>query len=130
MPRRAGGSVTRPAWRGRRSRAARIWGWGIFCYVPSLRRVIGFSEENVPVTLYDPEKRTFEAFGGFRGRSPDGYALRRRVRSGKSRSFLVDLARGAYREVQTEPAPPDTGMSFQGLRLLLRLTSPSEMMTA
>jgi hypothetical protein len=142
--------------------------------VPSLGRVIGFSGENVPVTLYDPEKRTFQASGRFRGRSPDGYTLRaaydgRRDRilliswdrwpnvwtfalkakrwsnlqvknrppgdiygswdydpsadaivslwpddpsggfdneSGKSRTFRVDLARGAYREVHTEPAPP------------------------
>ncbi len=156
-------------------------GLGHICYVPSLGRVIGFSGENAPVTLYDPEKRTFEAFLGFRGRSPDGYTLRtaydgRRDRilliswdrgpnvwafdlkakrwsnlqvknrppgdiygswdydrsadvivslwpddpgggfdneSGKSRTFLVDLARGAYREVQTDPAPPYTGMSFR-----------------
>jgi hypothetical protein len=57
----------------------RIWVLGHICYVPSLR-VIGFSGENLPVTLYDPEKRTFEAFGGFRGWSPGGYTLRRRVR--------------------------------------------------
>jgi hypothetical protein len=44
-------------------------GLGHICYVPSLGRIIGFSGENVPVTLYDPEKRTFEEFGGFRGRS-------------------------------------------------------------
>jgi hypothetical protein len=33
--------------------------------------------------------------------------------SGKSRTFLVDLARGTYREVQTERAPPYAGMSFK-----------------
>lgn len=33
--------------------------------------------------------------------------------SGKSRTFLVDLARGSYREVITEPAPPYYGMSFK-----------------
>jgi hypothetical protein len=156
-------------------------GLGHICYVPSLGRVIGFSGDNVPVTLYDPEKRTFQTFPGFRGRSPEGYTLRsaydgRRDRvlliswdrgpnvwafdlkgrhwsnlqvkdrppgtiygswdydrsadaivslwpddpgggfaneSGRSRTFLVDLARGAYREVQTRPAPPYTGMSFK-----------------
>lgn len=156
-------------------------GLGHLCYVPSLGRVIGFTGENVPVTLYDPGKSTFQAFDGFRGRPPEGYTLRtaydsRRDRillvswdrgpnvwafdlkgkrwsnlqvknrpagdiygswdydrsadaivglwpddpgggfdnqSGKGRTFLVDLARGAYREVHTEPAPPYTGMSFK-----------------
>jgi hypothetical protein len=156
-------------------------GLGHICYVPSLGLVVGFSGENVPVTLYDPEKRTFKVFGGFRGRPPEGYTLRTAYdggrdrilliswdrgpnlwafdpkgkrwsnlqvknrppgdiygswdydrsadaivslwpddpsggfdnQSGKSRTFLVDLARGAYREVQTELAPPYTGMSFK-----------------
>lgn len=156
-------------------------GLGHICYVPSLGRVIGFSGANVPVTLYDPRERTFQAFRGFRGGAPEGYTLRsvydsRRDRilliswnrgpnvwafdlerkswsnlqvknrppgdiygswdydpsadvivslwpndpgggfdneSGKSRTFLVDLAGGAYREVRTEPAPPYTGMSFK-----------------
>ena len=35
--------------------------------------------------------------------------------SGKSRTFLIDLGRNAYREIRTEPAPPYTGMSFKVL---------------
>jgi len=56
----------------------------------------------VPVTLYDPGKTTFQDVRGFRGRSPDGYTLRT---ASEEPDLLVDLARGAYREVQTEPAP-------------------------
>ena len=158
-------------------------GLGHLCYVPSLGRVIGFSGDNIPVTLYDATKRTFQAYSGFLGRAPDGYTLRsaydaRRNRillvsrdkgpnvwafdlqkkrwtnlgvqsrppgdiygswdydqsadalvslwpddpaggfdneSGKSRTFLVDLGRNAYREIRAEPAPPYTGMSFRVL---------------
>ena len=154
---------------------------GHLCYVPTLGRIIGFSERNVPVTLYDPARRTFEEFTGSRGRAPEGYTLRsaydaRRARvlvvswdpgpnvwaldlkerrwtnlqirnrppgdiygswdydrsadaivglwpadpqggfsnpSGRSRTFLVDLRRGAYQEVRTNPAPPYSGMSFR-----------------
>jgi hypothetical protein len=154
---------------------------GHLCYVPSLRRIIGFSEKNAPVTLYDPGRRTFQAFAGFHGGAPEGYTLRsaydaRRDRvlvvswdpgpniwaldlkarrwinlqvrnrppgdiygswdydrsadvivglwpadpeggfqndSGKSRTFLVDLRRGAYQEVRVDPAPPYSGMSFR-----------------
>jgi hypothetical protein len=48
-------------------------GLGHICYVPSLGRTIGFSGANVPVALYDPTQRTFQAFRGFRGSSPEGY---------------------------------------------------------
>jgi hypothetical protein len=154
---------------------------GHLCYVPTLGRIVGFSERNIPVTLYDPKRRTFEAFTGFRGKAPEGYTLRsafdsRRGRvlvlswdsgpnvwaldlkerrwvnlqvrnrppgdiygswdydrsadaivglwpadpegafsnpSGRSRTLLVDLRRGTYQEVRTDPAPPYSGMSFR-----------------
>jgi hypothetical protein len=62
--------------------------------VPSLGRVNGFSGENVPVTLYDPGKRTFEAFLGFRGRSPAGYTLRTAYDGRRDRILLISWDRG------------------------------------
>ena len=156
-------------------------GLGHLCYVQSLKRVVGFDEQNAPVTLYDPALRRFERFSASAGRMPAGYTLksvydprRRRILlvsmdpgpniwafdlarkrwsnlqvsqrppgniygswdydqaadvivslwpddpggafenpSGKSRTFLVDLARNAYREVRVDPSPPYTGMSYR-----------------
>lgn len=69
-------------------------GLGHLCYVPSLGRVIGFSGDNIPVTLYDPTKRTFQAFSGFFGRAPDGYTLRSAYDSRRNRILLVSWDKG------------------------------------
>ena len=69
-------------------------GLGHLCYVPSLGRVIGFSGDNIPVTLYDPAKRTFEAFSGFFGKAPDGYTLRSAYDSRRDRILLVSWDKG------------------------------------
>ena len=90
---------------------------GHLCYVPSLRRVIGFSEDNVPVTIYDPEKRTFQAFTGFQGRAPDGYTLRSAYDSRRDRILLVswdpgpnvwafDLKKKVWSNLQVKNRPP------------------------
>jgi hypothetical protein len=158
-------------------------GLGHLCYVAPLKRVVGFNEENRPITLYDPERRAFERFTALGGPLPAGYTLKsvydpRRGRillvskdpgpnvwafdlsrkrwtnlrvtnrppgniygswdydpsadvivslwpddpgggfdnpSGRSRTFLVDLARNVYREVSVDPSPPYTGMSYRVL---------------
>lgn len=69
-------------------------GLGHLCYVPSLGRVIGFSGDNEPVTLYDPAKRTFQAFTGFHGRAPSGYTLRSAYDSRRDRLLLVSWDKG------------------------------------
>ena len=69
-------------------------GLGHLCYVPSLGRVIGFSSENAPVTLYDPAKHTFEAFTGFSGGAPEGYTLRSAYDSRRNRILLISWDKG------------------------------------
>jgi hypothetical protein len=69
-------------------------GLGHLCYVPSLGRVIGFSGDNIPATLYDPAKRTFQAVSGFVGRAPDGYTLRSDYDSRRDRILLVSWDKG------------------------------------
>lgn len=69
-------------------------GLGHLCYVPSLGRVIGFTGDNIPVTLYDPAKRTFRAYSGFFGRAPDGYTLRSAYDSRRNRILLVSWDKG------------------------------------
>ena len=68
-------------------------GVGHLCYVPSLGRVVGFSGNNIPATLYDPAKRTFQAVSGFVGRAPDGYTLRSAYDSRRDRILLVSWDR-------------------------------------
>ncbi len=69
-------------------------GLGHLCYVPSLGRVIGFSGDNIPATLYDPAKRTFQAVSGFVGRAPNGYTLRSAYDSRRDRILLVSWDKG------------------------------------
>ena len=69
-------------------------GLGHLCYLPSLGRVIGFTADNIPVTLYDPAKRTFQAYSGFFGRAPDGYTLRSAYDSRRNRILLVSWDKG------------------------------------
>lgn len=69
-------------------------GLGHLCYVPSLGRVIGFSGDNIPVTLYDPARRAFQTFSGFSGRAPDGYTLRSAYDSRRDRILLVSWDKG------------------------------------
>ena len=63
---------------------------GHICYVASLKRIIGFDTDNMPVAIYDPEKKSFETFRSFfGGRSPEGYTLRSVYDTKRDRILLL-----------------------------------------
>ena len=68
-------------------------GLGHLCYVPRLKRAVGFSGGNAPVALYDPDKKTFEPFKG-QGRCPEGYTLRTAYDTRRDRILLISWDKG------------------------------------
>jgi hypothetical protein len=92
-------------------------GLGHICYVGPLRRVLGFDEENSPVTLYDPERRVFERFTASGGPRPAGYTLKSVYDSKRGRILLIsrdpganvwafDLAKKRWSNLQVAARPP------------------------
>jgi hypothetical protein len=68
-------------------------GTGHLCYLPRLRRVIGFNGGNAPVTLFDPEKKTFEPIKGQRP-YPSGHTLRTAYDAKRDRLLLISWDKG------------------------------------
>jgi len=92
-------------------------GLGHLCYVPSLNRMIGFNQDNHPVTVYDPERGAFQAVTGFEGKAPAGYTLRSAYDSRRGRILLVswdpgpnvwafDLKKMQWSNLQVANRPP------------------------
>ena len=92
-------------------------GLGHLCYVPPLQRIIGFNQDNHPITLYDPERRTFHAFPAFSGPAPDGYTLKSVYDSRRGRILLIswdpgpnvwafDVGRMQWSNLQVANRPP------------------------
>jgi hypothetical protein len=92
-------------------------GLGHLCYVPPLKCVIGFDGDNVPVTIYDPEKRVFRAFSGFGGPTPTGYTLKSAYDPRRNRILLVswddgpnvwafDLGKRRWIDLRVKNRPP------------------------
>jgi hypothetical protein len=92
-------------------------GLGHICYVGPLRRVVGFDEENSPVTLYDPERRVFERFTASWGPRPAGYTRKSAYDPKRGRILLIssdpganvwafDLSKKRWSNLQVAARPP------------------------